>query len=84
MAIQDPAATLRRAVAFAANATVRNLHAQAHARSILRNLTEPSPEWPNFRSDLDERLHHAGHSLLWSGLSCWRPATGGRRCGRCS
>jgi superfamily II DNA/RNA helicase len=68
MPIPDPNGTLRRATDFAANATLRNLHAQAHARSILRNLRTPSPEWPNFRSDLDDRLHHAGHSLLWSGL----------------
>ncbi len=68
MPIRHPEATLNCATGFAAHATVRNLHAQAHARSILRKLTDPSDDWPNFRADLDDRLHYVGHSLLWSGL----------------
>ena len=68
MPIPNQQATLNRATALAAHATVKNLHAQAHARAILRNLTAPTDDWPNFRADLDDRLHHAGHSLVWSGL----------------
>ena len=66
--IDAPEEILRRAQAFLNNAEVRNLHAQAHARAILRNVARPSDDWPRFRSDLDERLHHAAHYLLWAAL----------------
>jgi superfamily II DNA/RNA helicase len=68
MVIPATQETLLRAQAFLQNPLVRNLHAQAHARAILRNVARQSDDWPNFRSDLDERLHHAAHYLLWASL----------------
>ena len=56
------------AQSFLSNPQVRYLHAQAHARAILRNIARPSDDWPNFRSDLDERLHHAAHFLFSAAL----------------
>ena len=41
---------------------------RAHSRAILRQLGRPAEDWPRFRGDLDERLHHAAHHLLWSAL----------------
>ncbi len=68
MTISAPEETLRRAQIFLQTPLVRNLHAQAHARAVLRNIASGSDDWPNFRVDLDDRLHHAAHSLLWSAL----------------
>jgi superfamily II DNA/RNA helicase len=59
---------LRRAQSFLINPQVRYFHAEAHARAILRNVARPSDDWPKFRSDLDDRLHHAAHYLLWAAL----------------
>ena len=47
---------------------IGNLLAQAHARSILGQLRGPAADWPRFRPDLEERLLHISHSLLWSAL----------------
>ncbi len=68
MVIANTAAVLERANRFLQSSVVRNLHSQAHARAILRNVGRNADDWPNFRADLDERLHHAAHSLLWSAL----------------
>src|ERR1043165_8365879 len=68
MVIVTPQEILLRAQAFLQNPSIRNLHAQAHARAILRNVARQSDDWPNFRTDLDERLHHAAHYLLWAAL----------------
>lgn len=45
-----------------------NLHAQAHARSILIELGTPRQNWPNFTADLDRRLHAAANYLLAGGI----------------
>ncbi|MGH8645382.1 MAG: DEAD/DEAH box helicase [Gammaproteobacteria bacterium] len=44
--------------------TRRNLHAQAHARAILKQLGTPEREWPAFSSTLDERLTYFANVAL--------------------
>lgn len=68
MTNSDPNMRLLRARHFLQDPLVSNLHAQAHARAILRQLGRPAEDWPHFRPDLDERLHHVAHHLLWSAL----------------
>jgi hypothetical protein len=74
MVIANTAVVVDRANRFLQSSVVRNLHSQAHARAILRNVGRNADDWPNFRVDLDERLHHAAHSLLWSALERNAPA----------
>lgn len=45
-----------------------NLHAQAHARSILIELGTQRHEWPNFTADLDRRLYASANHLLAGGI----------------
>jgi len=45
-----------------------NLHAQAHARSILSELESPAADWPQFSVGLDERLYFSANHLICSGL----------------
>src|SRR5688572_26850851 len=68
MPVANPDQKLEQAVAFLQQPLFRNLHAQAHARAILRQLATPGADWPNFRADLDERLHAAAYHLFWTAL----------------
>ena len=45
-----------------------NLHAQAHARSILHQLETPRTRWPHFRPKLDERLTYSANIMISRGL----------------
>src|SRR5205807_142663 len=53
---------------YANDASVRNLHAQAHARAILQELRSPRTAWPQFRRDLDHRLYYGAHFQIWTAL----------------
>ncbi|MDL1871193.1 DEAD/DEAH box helicase [Deltaproteobacteria bacterium PRO3] len=44
--------------------TRRNLHAQAHARAILKQLGTPEREWPAFSPVLDERLMYFANASM--------------------
>ncbi len=68
MPLPNPAAKLEEAQTFLASGWVGNLVAQAHARDVLRHVSVPQDDWPHFRTDLDERLHHTATYLLWSAL----------------
>ncbi|MBI1926422.1 DEAD/DEAH box helicase [Candidatus Poribacteria bacterium] len=46
----------------------RNFVAQAHSRSILRELGAPENGWPLYSRDVDETLHYTAHYLLEQGL----------------
>lgn len=65
MPIHDPDKAQSQLVAFAARTNVLHVHAQAQARAILKRTGTPVEEWPNFDVNLDERLHHIAHRLLW-------------------
>ena len=68
MPISHPARTRDRLVAFSQHFAVVNAHAQAQARAILKRTETPATEWPNFDQNLDERLHHIAHRLIWGAL----------------
>jgi len=53
---------------FSKRSDILKLHAQAHAREILRELNAPKKEWPLFQKDLDIRLTYAAHHQIWKGL----------------
>lgn len=45
-----------------------NLHAQAHARTLLNQLGTPVVQWPRFTPSLDERLLYGAHLMLVRGM----------------
>lgn len=45
-----------------------NLHAQAHARTMLNQLGTPAENWPRFTKSLDERLLYGAHLYLVRGM----------------
>ena len=53
---------------FSKRSDILKLHAQAHAREILRELNAPKKEWPLFQKDLDIRLTYAAHYQIWKGF----------------
>lgn len=50
------------------DARLVNLHAQAHARSILAQLGTPADSYPRFRTDLDERAQYMAQMCIVHGL----------------
>ena len=68
MPISNPPHTRDRLVAFSRDSAVVNIHAQAQARAILKRTDAPTTDWPNFDPNLDERLHHIAHRLIWGAL----------------
>ena len=68
MPISDPERARDRLVAFSQDSAVVNIHAQAQARAILKRTEAPATDWPNFDPNLDERLHHIAHRLIWGAL----------------
>lgn len=56
MPLRDLEQLSRRMETLLRDGTRRNLHAQAHARAILKQLGTPEREWPTFSPVLDERL----------------------------
>jgi len=68
MSIGKPDATLERLQRFSERSEVLRLHAQAHARAILRGLNTPEADLPSFQKDLDIRLYYAAHYQIWKAL----------------
>jgi len=68
MSIANPDATLEKLQSFSKRSEVLKLHAQAHARAILKELNAPEAEWPSFQKDLDIRLYYAAHCQIWKAL----------------
>jgi len=68
MSIGNPNATLKRLQKFSERSDILRLHAQAHARAILRGLNAPKRDWPSFQEDLDVRLYYAAHNQIWKAL----------------
>jgi len=68
MSIGNPDATLEKLQRFSERSEVLRLHAQAHARAILRGLNAPEADWPSFQKDLDIRLYYAAHCQIWKAL----------------
>lgn len=68
MPIENPDATLKKLKSFSERSKVLRLHAQAHARAILRGLNVPETDWPLFQKDLDIRLYYTAHYQIWKAL----------------
>jgi len=68
MPIGNPDATLEKLQRFSERSEVLRLHAQAHAKAILRGLDAPEVDWPRFQKDLDIRLYYASHYQIWKAL----------------
>ena len=68
MATENTESKLEILKKFSKRSDILKLHAQAHAREILRELNAPKIEWPLFQKDLDIRLTYAAHYQIWKGL----------------
>ncbi len=68
MSIGNLDAILEKLQRFSEQSEVLSLHAQAHARAILRGLDAPEADWPSFHQDLDIRLYYAAHYQIWKAL----------------
>jgi len=68
MSIRNPDATLKKLQRFSERSEVLSLHAQAHARAILKGLNATEADWPSFKKDLDIRLYYASHYQIWKAL----------------
>lgn len=64
MPLRDLEQLSRRMETLLRDGTRRNLHAQAHARVILKQLGTPEQEWPAFSPTLDERLAYFANISL--------------------
>lgn len=64
MPLRDLEQLSRRMETLLRDGTRRKLHAQAHARVILKQLGTPEGEWPVFSSVLDERLAYFANISL--------------------
>ncbi|MHA1877059.1 MAG: DEAD/DEAH box helicase [Promethearchaeota archaeon] len=68
MSIENSDPKLEKLEKFSKRSDILKLHAQAHAREILKELNAPEKEWPIFQKDLDIRLTYAAHYQIWKGL----------------
>ena len=68
MSIENTDYKLEKLEKFSKRSDILKLHAQAHARGILKELNAPENEWPIFQKDLDIRLTYAAHYQIWKGL----------------
>lgn len=63
MSFNDPDSIIKNLEIYSKEYQKLKLAPQAHARAILINKS-PSKDWPNFRSDLDQRLYYMSHYYI--------------------
>ena len=68
MTVRDIKELSRSMSAILSDSQGLNLHAQAHARSILHQLETPHDDWPSFRKDIDERLMYSANIMISHGI----------------
>ena len=64
-----PVQAARRLAESMSSAVIRNLIAQSKAKQVLREVGEFPENFPNFESDLDDRVTFVAYGLLAAGCS---------------